>query len=195
MIRRYLLVLVAWVPLSLAQPGLTPAHYGSHLIAASSTAPLPDPEVTPGVSDPLAVADVSKSRHMVNGVERNICAVDFRTDPIRKTIVDFEKLKKETCTEYGVTACDASVEGDHLISIENGGCKDCLKNLWPQPEDAAGIVGFRTKDIVENRTHDLICAGKITLEEGQRGLAVDWYQFAVDHGILPTKAVPKHPAK
>jgi hypothetical protein len=194
MIKRSVFVLVALMPPSLARSGPPPAHYGSHQIAAGSATPLPDAGVTPGVADPLAVADLSKSPHMVNGVERNICANDFRTDPIRKTIVDFEKLKKEACTEYGVTSCDASVEGDHLISIENGGCKDCLKNLWPQPDDAAGVVGFHTKDIVENRTHDLICAGKVTLEQGQRGLADDWYQFAVDQGILPTKSVPKPPA-
>src|SRR5579859_699139 len=187
MIQRSVLVLVALMPVCLAQTGSTPAHYGSHRIAPGSAAPLPDPEVTPGVADPVAVADLSKSAHMVNGVERNICADDFRTDPIRKTIVDFEKLKKEACIEYGVASCDASVEGDHLISLENGGCKDCLKNLWPQPVDAKGVVGYHTKDVVENRTHDLICAGKITLEQAQRGLAGDWYQFAVDQGILPAQ--------
>jgi hypothetical protein len=195
MIKRSVLVLLAVMPFSLAQPGSTPvAHYGSHQIAPGSAAPLPDAKVTPGVADPVAVADVSKSPHMVDGVERNICAKDFRTEPIRKTIVDFDKLKQESCTEYGVTSCNASVEGDHLISIENGGCKDCLGNIWPQPEDAAGVVGFHTKDVVENRTHDLICTGKITLEQGQRGLAGDWYQFAADQGILPTKEeVPRAP--
>jgi hypothetical protein len=188
MIKRFVFVLAALMPIGLAQPGSTPvAHYGSHKIAHGSAAPLPDAKVTPGVADPVAVADLSKAPHMVDGVERNLCANDFRTAPIRKKIVDFEKLKKEVCAEYGVTSCNASVEGDHLISLENGGCKDCLANLWPQPKDAAGAVGFRTKDVVENRTHSLICAGKVTLEQGQRGLADDWYQFAKDQGILPTK--------
>ena len=189
MIKRFLLVLAALLPVSAAQPGSTPvAHYGSHQIAAGKTAPLPDSKVTPGVADPVAVADLSKSPHMVDGVERNLCAADFHTEPIRNSIVDFEKLKKEVCIEYGVTSCDASVEGDHLISLENGGCKDCLKNLWPQPKNEEGVVvGFETKDIVENRTHALICEGKITLDQGQRGLAGDWYQFAVDQGILPAK--------
>lgn len=196
MIKRSVLVFVALMPVILAQTGSTPeAHYGSHQIAPGSAAPLPDPKVTPGVADPDAVADLSKAAHMVDGVEHNLCAKDFSTPPIRKKIVDFERLKQDVCKEYGVTACDASVEGDHLISLENGGCKDCLQNLWPQPVDANGVVGFRTKDTVENRTHDLICAGKITLEQGQRGLAGDWYQFAADQGILPTKkpsATPPH---
>ena len=188
MMKRSVLVLIGLVPLCLAQQVSAPvAHYGSHPIAADSAAPLPDAAVTPGVADPVAVADLTKAAHMVDGVERNLCAEDFRTEPIRASIKDFEKLKKDVCEEYGVAACNASVEGDHLISLENGGCKDCLQNLWPQPEDAAGVVGFHTKDVVENRTHELICAGKVTLEQAQRGLAGDWYQFAKDQGILPTK--------
>jgi hypothetical protein len=188
MIKMPFAVLLALLPISVAQSDSAPvAHFRSHSIAPGSAAPLPDAKITPGVADPVAVADLTKAPHMVDGVERNICATDFRTEPIRSSIKDFEKLKKEVCTEYGLTACDASSEGDHLVSIENGGCKDCLTNLWPQPEDAEGVVGFHTKDIVENRTHDLICTGKVTLEQGQRGLADDWYQFAKDNNILPTK--------
>lgn len=188
MVVRSALVILALLPVTIAQTGSTPAaNYRSHQISPTLSAPLPDAKVTPGVADPAAVADLTKAPHMVDGVERNLCAADFRTEPIRKTIKDFEKLKKETCTEYSVTACDATVEGDHLISIENGGCKDCIANLWPQPEDKIGVIGFRTKDIVENRTHDLICAGKVTLQQGQQGLADDWYQFAKDNSILPTK--------
>jgi hypothetical protein len=188
MIMRSALVILAMLPVTIAQTDSTQAAlYRSHQITATLAAPLPDAKVTPGVVDPVAVADLTKTPHMVNGVERNLCAADFRTEPIRQSIKDFEKLKKEVCTEYSVAACDATVEGDHLISLENGGCKDCLANLWPQPVDKDGVVGFHTKDIVENRTHELICAGKVTLEQGQQGLADDWYQFAKDNGILPTK--------
>src|ERR1035441_1641337 len=100
---------------------------------------LPDVSITPGVVDPLAVADPSGKSHKSDGIERNICADDFRTGPIRAGIKNFPKLKKQACAEYGVAKCDASVEGDHLISIEIGGCPDCLTNLWPQPMDEARI--------------------------------------------------------
>lgn len=168
-----------------AQTAVIQTHYRSHAISAGISAPLPDATATPGVADPVAVVDLTKASHLVDGVERNLCAADFRTEPIRASIKDFEGLKKKVCIEYGVNKCDDSVEGDHLVSLENGGCKDCLANLWPQPVDASGIVGYHTKDIVENRTHELICAGKITLAEGQKGLAGDWYQFAKDNAILP----------
>jgi hypothetical protein len=188
MVKLPVVMLLALLPAGVSQPGSIPvARYGSHQITPGLAVPLPDAQVTPGVADPVAVADVSKTPHMVDGVERNLSAEDFRTDPIRKSIKDFEKLKRDSCTEYSVNSCDAGVEGDHLISLENGGCKDCLENLWPEPVDADGVVGFHTKDVVENRTHDLICAGKITLEQGQRGLADDWNQFAKGNNILPTK--------
>jgi hypothetical protein len=189
MIKLLSLILLAVLQSNTAQTAsvLAPVHYGSHQISPGSAAPLPDSKATPGVADPDAVADLTKKPHMVNHVERNICADDFRTEPIRSTIVDFEGLKKKGCAEYGLAVCDESTEGDHLISLENGGCKDCLANLWPQPINVVGVVGYHTKDIVENRTHKLICAGTVTLEQAQRGLADDWYQFAKDHGILPTE--------
>jgi len=188
MMLRSALVILALLPFSFAQTDSTPvAHYQSHRIAPGSVALLPDAKVTPGVADPAAVADLTKAPHMVGGVERNLCAADFRTEPIRSSIKDFEKLKKEVCTEYGVTTCDDTYEGDHLISLENGGCKDCIANLWPEPVDNAGVVGYHTKDVIENRTHELICAGKITLQQAQQGLAGDWYQFAINNGILPPK--------
>ena len=188
MFTRSALVVLALLPISIAQTGTLPsAQYRSHQISPGVAAPLPDAKVTPGVADPAAVADLTKASHMVDGVERNLCAADFRTEPIRSSIKDFEKLKKEVCTEYGVTTCDDTYEGDHLISLENGGCKDCIANLWPEPVDNAGVVGYHTKDVIENRTHELICAGKITLQQAQQGLAGDWYQFAINNGILPPK--------
>lgn len=167
--------------------GAQTAHYGKHVVSRGVIAPLPDHKVTPGVADPDAIVDLSGKHHIQGGIERNLCADDFRTAPIRASIVNFAKLKAEACAEYGVKKCDASVEGDHLISLENGGCKDCLANIQPQPVDAPGIIGYHTKDIVENRTHKLICSGAITLKQAQDGLAGDWYQFAHDHHVLPSQ--------
>jgi hypothetical protein len=63
-------------------------------------------------------------------------------------------------------------EVDHLISLELGGSND-IKNLWPE--------SYRTepwnahvKDKLEDRLHDLVCAGRISLAEAQRAIATDW---------------------
>jgi hypothetical protein len=135
---------------------------------------LPDASITPGVVDPEAVADITGKSHKSAGIERNICADDFRTGPIRAGIHNFAKLKREACAEYSVAKCDASVEGDHLISIEIGGCPDCLTNLWPQPMDEARIKDHQVEDVLPK----LICAGKMTLGAAQKCMATDWVACA-----------------
>jgi hypothetical protein len=141
------------------------AHYAHH-----GATKLPDPKVTPGAVNPHAVADLSGKSHMVGGIEQNVCAKDFRTGPIRATIHNFAGIKKKSCAEYGVESCDGSVEGDHFISIEIGGCPDCLANIWPQPMDQAKVKDHQVEDVLPK----LVCAGKITLKDAQKCIADDW---------------------
>lgn len=135
---------------------------------------LPDAKVTPGAVDPAAVADPFGKQRIVAGIERNICAKDFRATAVRATIRNFAGLKKKACAEYGVAKCDASVEGDHLISIEIGGCPDCLQNLWPQPMDQARVKDHQ----VEDQLPKLICSGRISLTAAQKCIATDWVKCA-----------------
>jgi hypothetical protein len=135
---------------------------------------LPDPDVTPGAIDKEIEADPSGKSWVVNGIEKNICAPRFSAFAIRKTIKNFPKLKREACEEYGIAKCDGAVEGDHLISIELGGCADCLQNLWPQPMSEARIKDHRVEDALPK----LICAGKISLAAAQKCVATDWVKCA-----------------
>lgn len=154
-------VLILLVP-CYGQQTATYGHHGQYT--------LPDSKVTPGAVNPHVVADMSGDKRILNGLEMNICAKDFRATAIRGTIKNFPKLKREACAEYGVAKCDASVEGDHLISIEIGGCQDCLTNLWPQPMDEAKIKDHKVEDVLPK----LICAGKLTLSQAQACIASDW---------------------
>lgn len=131
---------------------------------------LPDAKVTPGAVNKSAVADMSGRPHRVDNVEMNICAKDFRTGPIRASIRNFAGIKKQACAAYGVAKCDASVEGDHLISIEIGGCPDCLANIWPQPMAQARVKDHEVEDALPK----LVCAGKISLKQAQSCIASDW---------------------
>lgn len=149
--------------------GQAPAHY-----ASNNGQTLPDRAVTPGVVNPAAVADPSGAAHMVNGLEMNLCAKDFRATAIRATIRNFPGLKRKACAEYGVARCDGSVEGDHLISIELGGCPDCLANLWPQPMAEARIKDHQLEDVLPG----LVCSGKIALADAQQCIASDWVACA-----------------
>ena len=140
------------------------ANYGHH-----GKAPLPDHNVTPGAVD----ASLTKAK---------LCDPSFHTITARH-VTQSEKLN--ACNEYGIfKGCPGSgYEIDHLISIELGGSND-LRNLWPQPVDAAGVIGYHTKDVVENRAHKAVCEGKLTLKQAQDGISGDWYQFGLDNGFV-----------
>jgi hypothetical protein len=94
-------------------------------------------------------------------------------------------MKKKVCEEYCITTgCPGpGYEIDHLVSIEIGGSED-IKNLWPQPADAPGVIGFHTKDVVEDRSHKAVCSGKLTLEQAQDGIRTDWLQYGIANGFL-----------
>lgn len=83
-------------------------------------------------------------------------------------------------------------EEDHIVSLENGGAPSDPKNLYPEAYNTkikGETVGAHEKDKVENYVHNGICldvanakfsAGpkpkkSLTLEDGQRILAIDWY--------------------
>jgi hypothetical protein len=58
-------------------------------------------------------------------------------------------------------------------------------NLWPQPADRRGVIGYHTKDVVENRAHAAVCRGTLSLEDAQQGIASDWYGFGIKYGFIP----------
>lgn len=152
-----------------------PADLPSARYGISGGMAIPDREVTPGEVDSGVEADASGKSWIVNGVEKNICARHFSATAIRKKIRNFAKLKREACEEYGVAdKCDRRVEGDHLISIELGGCADCLSNLWPQPMKDARIKDHQVEDALPK----LICAGQISLKDAQKCIASDWVKCA-----------------
>lgn len=160
------LLLLAWL-LICPFAGAQTCHYRHDGIYL-----LPDPHCTPGQANPDMLVDVHRGKFLVNGVEANICAKDFRTGPWRKVS---ESEKKRACAEYGITkGCPGpGYELDHLCSLEFG-CSDSLLNLWPQPIKQARIKDHGTED----KLPKLICAGKISMTEAQKCIEGDWVQCA-----------------
>lgn len=150
---------------------------------------LNDLKVTPGAVDDSLIADPSGDKHLVKTTghlqETNLCAKDFHTGTVRN--VDLS-VKKQVCAEYGQKGCPSlkDFEIDHLISIEIGGSND-IRNLWPQPVDARGVIGFHTKDKVENALHRMVCSGRITLPEAQKCISQNWYACAVKYKLVGTE--------
>jgi hypothetical protein len=108
---------------------------------------------TPGVLNP----DVRQET-----IGRTICVQGW-TRTIRPPSTYTSTLKLEQMREYGLTGDPSGYQEDHLISLELGGHATDRRNLWPEPLPRAEHV-----DTIENELNQEVCAGEITLAEGQR---------------------------
>ena len=100
--------------------------------------------------------------------------------------------KDAVYARYHVVHVPYAHEVDHLVSLELGG-SNAITNLWPEPY--AGVWGARTKDVLENRLHALVCSGALRLRHAQRIEAADWvtaYRRYV--GAAPASAPIVRPA-
>ncbi len=91
---------------------------------------------------------------------------------------------------YNVVHVPYAHEVDHLVSLELGG-SNSISNLWPEPY--AGRWGARTKDVLENRLHELVCDGSLTLRFAQRIEAANWvaaYRHHVGEPAIPAPPLP-----
>jgi hypothetical protein len=82
-----------------------------------------------------------------------------------------ESEKDAVYARYGIPHVSYQHEVDHLVSLEIGG-SNAISNLWPEPY--AGRWGARTKDVLEDRLHDLVCSGTIGLRYAQHIEARNW---------------------
>jgi hypothetical protein len=124
------------------------------LRAQQPTPILPDPKLTPG-----DVFDVTAEDVCAPGYSRKV-----RNVP--------PSVKEQVYREYGIsTHPRGSFEVDHLISLELGG-SNSIRNLWP--ESYHTTWNARVKDRLENRLHQLVCAGKLDLKAAQQAIASNW---------------------
>lgn len=102
-----------------------------------------------------------------------VCSPAFRTGTVRH-VPQSEKYAVEH--EYGMPErlYGRSIEIDHIVPLELGG-SNAIANLFPEP--GSGVASYRVKDRLENRLHDLVCAGEMTLAAARRGIAANWEAF------------------
>ncbi len=133
--------------------------------------PLPDPECTPGATNPTVTTKVLRSP-----IWRTSCVRNGATSSAQK---------RSIYAAYGIVSPAHNVgktqtcELDHLVPIESGG-SDTLENIWPQCGPAKAPLSkrwFKVKDQVENYVTREIKGGRISLEDAQRGIAEDWSQY------------------
>ena len=129
--------------------------------SAAGAANRPNPALSPGVADPAVTQANIHSTICVSGYTATVRNVSTST-------------KDKVYAEYGITShAPGSYEVDHLISLELGGSND-IRNLWPEPY--TGDDNARDKDVMENRLHDEVCAGTITLAQAQDEI-VHWWLY------------------
>jgi hypothetical protein len=62
----------------------------------------------------------------------------------------------------------------YLISLQLGG-SNSIRNLWPQ-SFVTQPLNATVKDRVENKLHELVCAGKLPLQQAQQEIASNWVE-------------------
>jgi hypothetical protein len=117
---------------------------------------LPDPGCTPGTR----YRRVGKARVCTPGYAESV-----RNVP--------QSRKDAVYLAYGMRRHFNGRNGelDHLVSLELGGT-NAKANLFP--EAALPAPGSHEKDRLENRLHDLVCSGQISLRRAQREIATNW---------------------
>lgn len=145
-------------------------------VAGIPAADLPVARLTPG-----SVLTTSAAVVCVSGYSASV-----------RDVPDSEK--EAVYARYDIPHVPYAHEVDHLISLELGG-SNAIVNLWPEPY--AGRWGARTKDVLENKLHDLVCAGTLTLPYAQRIERTNWvaaYRRYVGAPTAPAPPAPNSPA-
>ena len=131
---------------------------------------LPDPECTPGATNPSVTQD---------NIKNTICVPGY-TKTIRPTVSYTLPLKIKLMKSYGFTDSRSNYEFDHLIPLAVGGHPTDVKNLFPEP--GYGQYNFHVKDRLENYLHRAVCNGSIRLSEAQKEIATDWIAYWIKAG-------------
>ncbi|MEU1661872.1 hypothetical protein ABZ527_38260 [Streptomyces griseofuscus] len=66
----------------------------------------------------------------------------------------------------------ADYEEDHLVPLELGGAPRDPGNLWPEPY--SGSQTAHSKDGVETKLKNAVCAGTVTLSAARSAIKNNW---------------------
>lgn len=126
---------------------------------------LPDPERTPGATNPVVTAAT---------IGETICVRGW-TRTVRPPLSYTEKLKRRQIRAYGYEDRRLGhYEEDHLMPLDLGGAPADPRNLWPEPRMPPDGWGADRKDELELALNRLVCAGRLSLAEAQQAIATNW---------------------
>ena len=147
--------------ITVATVGLAACAAGPYTEASG----LPNRLLTPGAINP-AVTQAN--------IHSNICVSGW-TRTVRPPVTYTNQLKySQLHSGYNLDS-DMSLkdyEEDHQVPLEVGGSPTSAQNLWPEPRNIR--LGAAVKDQLENRMHDLLCSGQVTLKTAQSVFMINW---------------------
>ena len=143
----------------------------------SENSGLPNTTLTPGAINPAVTQ---------KNIRSTICVVGW-TATVRPPVSYTNKLKyNQLHSGYNLDG-DLNMkdyEEDHIVPLEVGGNPSSPLNLFPEPRNIK--LSSYLKDQLENRMHQLVCAGQISLKTGQAVFLTNWEKgYAKYVGPLP----------
>lgn len=151
---------------------LTTALFGL-MTGCSNLSPLAEPAASPteavqqGVPAEVLNADVRQGT-----IHQTICVSGY-TASVRPSTTYTNGVKLKLLRERGLEASAASdFELDHRAPLALGGHPRNPQNLMLQPWE--GPDGAKVKDRLERRLQQLVCSGKLLLDDARRAIYVDW---------------------
>lgn len=126
---------------------------------------LPNIKLTPGATNPLVTQ---------SNIGSTICVSGW-TATVRPPVTYTNKLKyAQLHSGYNLNG-DLNMkdyEEDHIVPLEVGGNPSSALNLFPEPRNIR--LGSYVKDQLENRMHQLVCSGQVTLKVAQSVFLTNW---------------------
>jgi hypothetical protein len=126
---------------------------------------LPNPLVTPGALNLAVTQATIFSTICVSGYTRTIRPPESYTNRLKYSQLDSGYNYRGDTSAY-------DYEEDHLVPLEVGGNPTSVKNLWPEPRNV--FWNASKKDALENKMHELVCGGSISLRAAQQVFMTNW---------------------
>jgi hypothetical protein len=128
----------------------------------------PDAKLTPGV---VAIHDLATVCRQAKHTKGLFAPLDPLITPAnQQAVFAAYKISVQQEKRYGL---------DFLIPLQLGGA-NVPANIWPVSSSRG--VGFREKEVLNQRMHILVCHGDMPLDQAQREMAGDWVKLWVAYG-------------
>jgi anti-sigma factor RsiW len=150
-----LAVLVAAVGLGLPSLRQFTGSVFKGIFFQPETAALPNSRLTPGATRSVSMGDICSVSH--EEVVRPV------SSSLQSAVLQKYGLRNARIQDYEI---------DYLITPGLGGADD-INNLWPEPNSSTAW-NAHVKDVLEDRLHQMVCAGKVDLPTAQHDIAANW---------------------